>query len=224
MFTDRVDARAFYESEIGQAAQELLRKHASKLCPLTAGEKVLPLGSASLLQDWQDPITARIDPESFSSIVDSRGKPLADASLDLVAALHTDADIDLMLREIWRVLKGEGRLLLIVPKLNGAWAQNAATPFAQETAYTARQIAELMRKHFFFVRSLERALYAPPSWCAANRNIARELEIIAPWLMLRQGGGVLIVEAQKRICGAVGCRTKRAKIGADPLFPLPLPI
>ncbi|MDD4617229.1 MAG: methyltransferase domain-containing protein [Alphaproteobacteria bacterium] len=220
MLPECVDAHAFYKSETGRTAQKLLRKRLKSLWPSAKGEKLLLLGCASLVMETESVLSCRLNgADAFLSLVDSCDKPFADASIDAVACLHVAAPIEPLLHEIWRVLKGEGRLILIVPRLNSAWSNAAQTPFAHEPAYSSRQIVKVLKRQFFFVRRVDRALYAPPS-----SYMAREIEKIAPWFLLQRGGGVLIVEAQKRVAGAIGCREKIAKISADKLFPLPLPI
>lgn len=102
------------------------------------------------------------------------------------------------LREIWRVLKPEGRLLLVVPNRRGLWAHREGTPFGQGEPYSRGQIESLLDASMFTVGHCTFALAMPP---------------VAPGLLWRPGtslerlgctlwpglAGVAIVEATKRV-------------------------
>jgi SAM-dependent methyltransferase len=230
MLTDFADSQDFYQSRTGRAAQGLLRARIGKRWSGLANGRVLPLGRAALVLDETPFISARMtgaQEETFSCLVDSKNKPLPDADIDRAIMLHAlkaESDLEPVLREIWRVLKGEGRLLMVLPRAGSAWARNPDTPFGHEPAYTASQIKKILKRHGFFVARMNRALYARP--CAPEPNFLRALEIerAAPGIFLRFGGGVLLVEARKRICGIAGAKQKKRPRCANPLLPLPLPI
>src|SRR5690606_27591436 len=94
--------------------------------------------------------------------------PLPDTCLDgivLVHALETsDAPLGL-LRECWRVLRDDGRLLVVVPNRLGSWAHFDHTPFGQGRPYSQGQLARLLGDRLFRVTRREAALFLPPfSW------------------------------------------------------------
>jgi SAM-dependent methyltransferase len=223
------DYQAFYRSKLGHAAQDVLRAHVGEMWPALKGERVMPLGCGALLLGMPA-VSARMagtDEEMFSCLIDSRNKPVPDTSADRVLTLHTDvtySDIEHLVREIWRVLKGEGRLLMIVPRKNGAWARSPDTPFGKEPAYSASQIKKLLNDAGFFVEHIGRALYAPPCSMSENLFLARKIERIAPWLCFCRGGGVLLIDAQKRVCGCASLRARNRRRRADPLVPLAWPV
>lgn len=69
-------------------------------------------------------------------LVDEDDLPLPDASIDrllLMHALENSENTRLLLREVWRVLTPQGRLLAVVPNRRGLWAHLDATPLARAT-------------------------------------------------------------------------------------------
>jgi hypothetical protein len=223
-------SRQFYESRAGRAAKEILRARVRQLWPDVARERLLPLGCAELLIDSPSIVAAHMTgakDQPFCCLADSRDKPLPDASLDRVIALHTaetSEDMDFLLREIWRVLKGEGRVLLILPRRNSGWATNPATPFGREQAYGTKTIKGLLNKHFFTIESISPALYLPPWIALGHEFIAQKIDLCSSLLFFQQGGGVLLVEARKRVHGLATERARTNSLQPDPLFPMPLPI
>ena len=60
------------------------------------------------------------------------------------AALETAERVRPLLREMWRVLAPEGRLILVVPNRRGVWARLDKTPFGQGRPYSRRQLEALL--------------------------------------------------------------------------------
>ena len=76
-------------------------------------------------------------------LVDEDDLPLPDASVDrllLMHALENSENTRALLREVWRVLTPQGRLLAVVPNRRGLWAHIEATPFGQGHPYTPPQL------------------------------------------------------------------------------------
>ena len=51
-----------------------------------------------------------------------------------------------MMREIWRVLSSNGRLLVIAPNRRGIWARLEHTPLGHGRPYTSSQLYRLLRE------------------------------------------------------------------------------
>ncbi|OYV49605.1 MAG: methyltransferase type 11, partial [Rhodospirillales bacterium 20-60-12] len=66
-------------------------------------------------------------------------------------------------REVWRVLKDDGRLLVVVPNRSSAWAYLESTPFGHGQPYSSGQLGRLLSKTLFRVERRDSALYMPPS-------------------------------------------------------------
>jgi SAM-dependent methyltransferase len=127
--------------------------------------------------------------------------PFADYSIDrvlLVHALETSEEVGPMLKEVWRVLAGGGRLLIVVPNRRGIWARLDRTPFGSGRPYTMSQLSQLLRDEQFTPVGSDAALFIPP---AKGRMIMRS----APaWERIGKRwfptfAGVLMVEATKQI-------------------------
>ncbi|MFA4994450.1 MAG: methyltransferase domain-containing protein [Bdellovibrionales bacterium] len=222
-----IDSRSFYQTPQGDRALAVLRAQASKFCPCFPDERILPLGCGDLLLGSLPYVPGRMTSaqgDMFSCLVDSKNKPLPDADIDCVFALHAAKDfseIEPLLREVWRVLKGEGRLLMIVPRRHSAWAKNPDAPFGQEQAYSASQIKKALKSQGFSVLHIGSALFAPPGKSEDSFSFSYKIEKIAPFLPFCCGGVFLIV-AQKRIRGIAGAKKRVRYI--EPPLPLPLPI
>jgi SAM-dependent methyltransferase len=131
--------------------------------------------------------------------------PLADASVDRLLAVHcleTSESVRALLREIWRVLTPEGRLLLIVPNRRGIWARLDTTPFGHGRPYSRGQLERLLTDALFTPLEWGNALYMPPidrqwlvRWSTAFERVGARL-----WAGF---AGVIIVEARKELMGAI---------------------
>src|SRR3546814_1157411 len=67
-----------------------------------------------------------------------------------------------LLREIWRVLTGDGRVLVVVPNRRGLWARSDRTPLGWGHPYSAAQLSRVLRDNMFTPTRTQRALYVPP--------------------------------------------------------------
>ena len=116
-----------------------------------------------------------------------------------------------MLAEAWRVLKSNGRLLLVVPNRIGLWARAEWTPFGHGRPYTSRQIGQYLRDAAFVHERTQQALFMPPfkSFLVLRGAYAFEAfgRALSPAL-----AGVYMVEASKQVYAGVG-RTKKAQAG-----------
>jgi len=103
---------------------------------------------------------------NLSALVYESQLPLPDAIVDGLICMHCfehTQDTHQLLREIWRVLNGSGKLLLIIPNRRGLWARFDNNPFGFGTSYSKRQIKHLLEDHNFIIESITPTIYAPPS-------------------------------------------------------------
>ncbi len=225
------DARApadFYATARGGVAARLLRARLIQLRPDLTGQRVLGLCYTTpymrLLREKaqrciaatpaQNGISRRHHDSVLSFAVDEDALPFADLSLDrilLVHGLENAENARRMLREVWRVLKDDGRLLVVAPNRVGMWAHVENTPFGQGQPYSPGQIERLLAASLFRVERRDTALYLPPSSLRLVLRSARLFE---------QGGrgvvphlaGVTITEAVKDVYAALPlCRTRKQR-------------
>lgn len=134
--------------------------------------------------------------------VDEAALPLLSSTLDtmlLVHGLETTPDPSALLQECWRVLKGMGRLVVVVPHRGSMWAGREITPFGYGQPYSINQIKSLLKSHDFEVTKVHQALVAPPSETPFYPRYAPLVERLPNPL-----GGVLIVDACKMIYSVRG--------------------
>ncbi len=196
----------FYASAQGAVVARLLRGRLGTIWPDAAGLSVLGIGYAApylrpYLASGQaarcfNLTLAQYGPANFthggaglSCMAEEDRLPFPDLSFDrilLVHGLEASENARRLLREVWRVLKDDGRLLVVAPNRRGMWAHVESTPFGQGQPYSPGQIGRLLRAGFFRIIRRDTALYMPPSslrlvlrgapmWERAGRIVAPQL-------------------------------------------------
>jgi SAM-dependent methyltransferase len=212
--------REFYASPTGLVAARLLRERLLALWPDLSGRQILGLGHAApYLRLWREG-SARIlsaclpetDPTPWppggpflSTQVEEATLPFPDLSFDNVLVVHGLEGAEnsrQMLREVWRVLKDDGRLLVVVPNRRGLWAHLESTPFGQGRPYSPGQLSRLLDRTLFAPERRDAALFMPPFQARLMLRGAGVWER-AGRLLAPRFAGVVMVEARKEIYGAV---------------------
>ena len=216
MWHDVVDLRDFYETRLGAMARRMIRRGVRSMWPDVKGQRVLGLGYATpYLRQFltEAERTLAFMPASkgvlhwpsegrgLTALVDETELPLPDLSVDRVLLVHglesSEYQRD-MLREAWRVLTGEGRLLIVAPNRGGIWARLERTPLGWGQPYSAAQLSRLLRDNMFTPTRSHRALYIPPLRTRALLRSAPAWERIGSrWFPTF--GGVVLVEAGKQL-------------------------
>ena len=216
MRQDVVDLRDFYTTRLGQVARRMIRRRVRASWPDTAGMRVLGIGYAPpylrTFRDSAERVMAVMPasqgvlhwPASGPGLVclaEEEELPFEDATFDriiMVHALETSEQVRGLLREAWRVMAGNGRLLAVVPNRRGIWARLERTPFGHGHPYSPPQLNRLLRECMFTPIQSKAALYVPPSRRRAVLSAAPAVENIGGrWLPAL--AGVLVVEAGKQI-------------------------
>ncbi len=229
MFIDVVDLRDFYSQGLGVVARRFIgrgiRAHWNDL----SAQRVAGIGYATpylgLFREQAERCLAFMPAAQgvvkwpsarpgLAALVDETGLPLTDAAVDRVLLVHalemTDDPITL-LREVWRVLSPNGRLLAVVPNRRGLWARIDSTPFGHGRPYSRGQITKILRETLFTPNGWGEALYVPPiprGWFLRTA-VAWErtgATISAPF------AGVHIVEATKQVYRAIPVRREKRKL------------
>ena len=135
-----------------------------------------------------------------SALVEEHALPFPDSAFDRILLVHglelSEAERPFM-RELWRVLTPEGRLLIVAPNRASLWAQFETTPFGHGRPYSRGQLEQLLQRSMFVPERWDVALLMPPM----GRRRARSG---AAWERLgrrlwRGFAGVHIVEASKSL-------------------------
>jgi SAM-dependent methyltransferase len=216
MPSDVIDLRDFYRSALGQVARRMIRRAIQRVWPELRGMRLLGLGYTTPFLSALAPDTERtiaVMPASLGvlgwppegqnvvALADEGELPFADYSIDrvlLVHGLETSEEVRAMLKEVWRVLAGGGRLLIVAPNRRGIWARLDRTPFGSGRPYTQSQLSQLLRDEQFTPVGSDAALFVPPSTGRMVRRSAAAWERIGRrWFPTF--AGVLLVEATKQI-------------------------
>jgi SAM-dependent methyltransferase len=174
MAIDARDAAEFYETELGCLAAGLLRQALLGIWPDCARMSVLGLGfTAPYLSLWR-PQAARcvaLGPHHMGAHPWPAGHaeedqlPFGDLSFDRILLVHGLEQADnarRTLREAWRVLADDGRLVVVAPNRRGLWAYSEATPFGHGQPYSEGQLARLLATLFFTPEQKTTLLFPPP--------------------------------------------------------------
>ncbi|MFQ5563373.1 MAG: class I SAM-dependent methyltransferase [Parvularculaceae bacterium] len=220
MRTDVLDLHAFYDGSLGATARGFIEAWlraawgeaarlrvagfgyaAPYLDLFSAAERVLALSPAAQgVMRWPDPVE-QTGAKNCACLVEENHWPLPDASIDrmlIVHGLEETSEPRRLMREIWRVLADDGRLIVIAPHRRGLWSMIDSTPFAAGRPYLKRQLETLFENSMFRARAWGAALYFPPF-------AARFMLRAAPAWERAGGrvwpgfGGVLIAEAEKEL-------------------------
>lgn len=150
-----------------------------------------------------------------SLLVEEAHWPLPDNSVDRLLAVHSLEQAERvgpLLREMWRVLAPEGRLLVIAPNRRGVWSRMDATPFGHGLPFSRAQLESQLNDALFTPVHWGEALYFPP--------LARRMLLKASPTIERVGSrlsigvaGVVIVEARKETMAPIvgGYRASEAR-------------
>ncbi len=228
MRQDVVDLRDFYSSGRGVVARRMIRAAIRDLWPDVAGTSVLGIGYASpflaplkeaagrviaVMPPAQGVLHWPSDAPNATALADESDLPLSDLSIDRILAVHAIEHCEQLratLREMWRVLAGNGRILIVVPNRRGIWARFDKTPFGSGYPYSVAQLSQVLRDNMFTPTRSARALYVPPT---RSRTL---LAAAAAWEKIGHRwfpafAGVTLVEASKQLYAATPV-TQRARI------------
>ena len=235
MWMDAVDLRDFYATPTGQVVRHVIRRRIRDIWPDVKGLGVLGVGYATPFLNPYRAEAARVvaampasqgvlhwPPEGggLTLLTDEAELPLPDLSVDrvlLVHALENTEHIRPMMREIWRVLAGGGRLLVVVPNRRGLWARFERTPFGLGQPYSPRQLARLLRETMFTPVATHPALFVPPiRWRMVLSSAPAVEKLGQRWF--NTFAGVVMTEATKEIYAghAVPVRRRRRAYVALP--------
>jgi SAM-dependent methyltransferase len=216
MPSDVIDLRDFYQTSLGQVARRMIRRTIRGMWPDLRAMNLLGIGyvtpfltaisaeterTLALMPATQGVLGWATGGGNLAALADENELPFADYSIDrvlVVHALETSEAAGPFLKEIWRVLAGGGRLMIVAPNRRGIWARLDRTPFGSGQPYTVSQLSRLLREELFTPVATATALFVPPS---RRRMILRSA---AAWERLGKRwfptfAGVVVIEAAKQI-------------------------
>jgi SAM-dependent methyltransferase len=237
MPSDVIDLRDFYQTGLGQVARRMIRRALRTIWPDLHAMRLLGIGYATpflsaiaaetertvaLMPASQGVLGWSPDGANLVALAEEGELPFADYSIDrvlLVHALETSEAAGPLLKEIWRVLAGGGRVLIVAPNRRGIWARLDRTPFGSGRPYTMSQLSHLLRDELFTPVGSATALFVPPS---RDRMVLRS----APaWERVGKRwfptfAGVVLIEAAKQIYAKpAAARAPRGRLVYTPATP-----
>lgn len=239
MYRSAYDLKAFYNTKVGRVVRRVLQERIRAFWPDVKGMRVMGCGYATpYLRSFADEAERVIalmpagqgvhdwphDGKNLVYVAEEGELPIENSSIDRIVLIHNVEFSELLkpsMEEIWRVLKPNGRLLIIVPNRSGLWVHADWSPFGQGTPYSASQIYYYLRDNLFVHERTEEALFLPPVKFSLILKSAKVFErfgrMLFPFL-----SGVHMVEASKQVYGNVdrGARSK-VRIRGRNLIPRP---
>jgi SAM-dependent methyltransferase len=215
MQLDVRDLAEFYELPVGQVARRAILRRVKLIWPTVAGERVLGVGFAvPYLRPWlgeaervvafmpaQQGVMAWPGSRNLTVLGDEDALPFADALFDRILVVHGLEGVDAarpFLRQLWRVLAPEGRLLIVAPNRASLWAQLEYSPFAHGRPFHRVELGALLKSAMFEPVAWDRALLAPPFRARRLMGTGTAWEKIGRrlWFTL---AGVHLVESRKSL-------------------------
>ena len=221
MQLDATHLRDFYRTPLGQVVRRQLAtrirsrwKKVEGLTVMGAGFATPYLGSfraealrlGCLMPARQGALVWPQGERCHSVLVEEHHWPIPDNSVDRLLAVHcleAAERVGPVLREMWRVLAPDGRLILIVPNRRGVWSRIDTTPFGQGLPFSRSQLERQLTDALFTPVEWSEALYFPPFdrrlLLRMSGAMERSLSKISPGV-----AGVIMVEARKELMAPVG--------------------
>ena len=225
MHLDVTELRDFYTRPIGQITRRVLTRRIRERWPTIKGQTLIGLGFASpylgafrsearrigaLMPASQGVMVWPQAGPAMTVLVDEERLPLPDNAVDRMIAVHCLEGAERvrpLLREIWRVLAPDGRLMLIVPNRRSMWARLDSTPFGNGRPYSRGQLERLLADAMFTPIDWTHALHMPPFERRFILRSAANFERLGA-RVTPTFGGVIIVEAKKEVMASAGTGLK----------------
>ncbi|WP_252509769.1 class I SAM-dependent methyltransferase [Thalassospira sp. TSL5-1] len=239
MRQDVVDLHRFYATSLGQAARRLIRRRLRMMWSDVRGMRVLGFGYATpylrpFLGEAERVMAFMPAPQgcvhwpagesNCVALTEETMLPLPDSSVDRILLVHlvehSDSQRRLM-RECWRVLTPNGRIVVLTPNRSSLWSWSENTPFGFGHPYSVSQLQNLMRENMFLPVQHSRALFLPPTrnrfllrWSQGIENVGSRL--------FKAFAGVSIVEAGKQLYASTGTPQHKRKLVHMPVAVPPM--
>ena len=229
MLLEAKELCGFYASVQGAAVRWAIGHRLETLWPRTRGLRFLGVGYP---QPYLAPFL--IDAErvlvfmpSFLGVVawpptrplsvsgEETALPFGDAFFDRILVVHClegTENVRLLLRQLWRVLVPEGRIVVVVPNRVSLWSLSQASPFAGTRSFRRNELDALLRETLFEPLCWERALCLPPAKGGRSQRLSHRWETIGRGLWPGLAG-VHIVEAKKTLYGITPfCKAEKNEV------------
>lgn len=208
--------RSFYKTLGGRIVRRLIRERLTSIWENNRGLRVLGAGYAApylkpLAEESERTLCVMFtgqgvhhwpdDGDNLTCLSDEADLPFETNSIDRIILIHSlefTGFLKPAFEELWRVLKSNGRIMVIVPNRIGLWARADWTPFGRGTPYSSGQVEDFLRENLFIPERTEHALFIPPFKSQTLLRSAGLWEKLGKALCPAMGG-LIFVEASKQI-------------------------
>jgi SAM-dependent methyltransferase len=220
--------RDFYRTPLGQVARRQLTLTIRERWKGVNGRTVVGVGFASpflgtfrseaatlgcLMPSRQGAIVWPRTGACHSVLVGETQWPLPDNNVDRLLVVHCLEHSERpgpLLREIWRVLRPNGRVMFVVPNRRGLWSRMDRTPFGSGLPFSRGQLEMQLTDALFTPVDWGESLYFPPVSQRLMLRMAPALERVGAKLSIGVAG-VIVVEATKEVMAPVGTSKRVAQ-------------
>jgi SAM-dependent methyltransferase len=214
------DLTAFYHTPLGRLARRAILTETQKVWPNLRNYRLLGYGFAiPYLRGFAGtertiaalPATVGRVGENFgwpdgnnaTLLCEEDALPFPDMFFDRILIVHgleSSESLRALLRQLWRILAPEGRVLLVAPNRASLWAQVQKSPFGHGRPFSRMELEGLLADGQFECTRWSRALYAPPFESVTGTGAGWEKmgNRLFPGI-----GGVHVVEAAKSLYAGV---------------------
>lgn len=242
MYRSAYDLKSFYNSRVGRVVRRILQAHIREFWPDVNAMRVMGCGYASpYLRVFMGEAERAFgvmpagqgahhwpqgaDEKNLICLSEEAELPLENNSVDRVILVHSLEYAELLqptLEEVWRVLKANGRVLVIVPNRSGFWARADWSPFGQGTPYSVGQLCYYLRDNSFIHERTKEALFLPPLRSGLMLKSAGLFERIGRYLF-PFAAGVHMVEASKQLFAADKSSGSKVRVRGRAFLTRPVP-
>ena len=216
MRTSVTSLEQFYATGRGLAAQSMVNRRLHSLWPHLEGHDVLGFGYGlpylaeyekgahsviHAMPNGQGAVAHRSRRGNNTVIVPEPLLPFPPATFDralVVHGLEETPDLGTLLSELWRVMKPEGRIVVIAAARAGLWSRSDKTPFGAGRPFSRGQLSNALKTAQFVPLVRSGALYSPPLkiFCGPRmtNTVEKFGETVWPGF-----SGLVLVEAVKRL-------------------------
>jgi SAM-dependent methyltransferase len=209
------DLAAFYDAPLGQLARRAILRRVRQFWPDLTGLRLLGYGYAvpylREMPEAERAIAAMPAPlgvmtwpaeKNAALLCEEDALPFPDVFFDRILIVHgleSAESLRALLRQLWRVLAPEGKVLLVAPNRASLWAQVQIQPFGHGRPFSRMELEGLLKDALFEPGHWERALYAPPLKAITGSGAGWES---LGGKLFHGIGGVHVVEASKSLYAA----------------------
>ncbi len=218
MYPDILRLRDWYVGPLGHAARRTIQAYFDRAWPDIRGKTVLSIGfGLPYLDLWRREarvlaampahmgvIHWPLKGENQTCMVWENALPFTDNSIDRLLITHClefSSDVGGLLEECKRVLRPDGRMLLIVPNRMSPWCRIEVSPLSRGQPFSHGQLLRLLENHDFHILHSRYGLFPPPSSHPWLLKIWNGIEKGGEYLHAPLGG-IVLAEAELQVMGA----------------------